>query len=253
MSWQDQYQQANVAVPEEGYAGPPRIWWRNGKIETKSPGFFYTKAKDHPDGLASPWVESNRYLNDAGYEATALAFAVIGWRSEPFIKVEKNGKTSYRYLPQYVEGASIYTEYLVMVDGINYPCVLIVKGMAGKAMSEAGQEFEKAVLNAATHRQKRRVARWTFWMPMTGATDRRGPVFAKLKKGGVITPLVLNLPDIDEADMLETLFVGMDVLVKGAQVREEYAVWLKEKRAGQVNQAVTSPDIPEDDPTDYSY
>jgi hypothetical protein len=42
---------------------------------------------------------------------------------------------------------------------------------------------------------------------------------------------VLTLPTYPEADLLEHLFVGADVLAAGIEIRNEYADWLKERRA----------------------
>ena len=52
MSFADQIK--DLALPDvpPRAAEFPRIYWRNGNKQARTPGFFYTKADEFPDGVA---------------------------------------------------------------------------------------------------------------------------------------------------------------------------------------------------------
>ena len=256
MSWQEAVTTVNPPVYDDGHEGPPRINWLNGVAQARTGGVFYTKARHHPGDLPAPWSLSQRFDDEEGYEVDALAVALIGYRSEPFrIEADASGKKRYLFYPKWEPGLSIYTEWLVMVDGLDYPCVLASKGMTGMALGDALKTYRQRVLRPAEKRQKRALPLWSFWMPLSTEKDNRNKVvYTDTGHGSKVTRPVLTLPDMDEDDLLETLFVGADVLARGVDLRAEYEVWFKERRSAQAENAPAAPngyDGPSDaeDPT----
>lgn len=231
-TWLTQVEVVNPPTFDEPRDGPPRIWWRNGSKQGRTPGFFYTKASDHPDALPEPWKASNRYDDEDGYEAPALTLALIGYRTEPFVSIEENGQKRMRFLAEYTPGASIYTEWLIAVDDLPYPCVLCAKGLTGKALADALRQHKASVHKLGEKQAKRALPLWSFWMQLEGEKNAKGGVvFTPTGHGSDVTRPVLTLPTYPEADLLEHLFVGADVLAAGIEIRNEYADWLKERRA----------------------
>lgn len=78
-------------------------------------------------------------------------------------------------------------------------------------------------------------------MPLSTEKDAKGRVvYTDTGHGSKVTRPVLVLPDMDEDDLLETLFVGADVLMRGVDIRAEYEAWFKERRSAQVDSAAPS-------------
>lgn len=252
MSWQEAVATVNPPVYEDGHEGPPRINWLNGVAQARTGGVFYTKARHHSGDLPAPWGLSQRFDDEEGYEAPDLTVALIGYRSEPFrIETDASGKKRYQFFLKWEPGLSIYTEWLVMVDGLDYPCVLASKGMTGMALGDALKLYRQRVLRPAEKRQKRALPLWSFWMSLSTEKDARGRViYTDTGHGSKVTRPVLVLPDMDEDDLLETLFVGADVLTRGVDIRAEYEAWFKERRSAQVDSAAPAAPNGYDGPSD---
>lgn len=262
MSWQDQVEAVNPPAYEDNTGNPPRLWWFNGVKQAKTPGYFYTKLVEHHPvtSLDQPWVISNRFDDEVGYEAPGLYVAVIGTRQQPFIpEKDTNGKVTRRFISQWVKGAQFYNEWLCFVRGIEYPVVLCSKGLTGKSLALILKEAHRRLFLPAERIAKRSLPSWSFWLPITTMTDDKNRVMYVPTgyEKNTVTPPALRLPDLPDDELIEKHFVGPDILNEGITIRQEYDAWLKEKRVtstnGQPTAAAPAADAPlEDDPTDYA-
>ena len=256
MSFVDQVVAVDPPVYESGNDYPPRIWWFNGVKQARTPGVFYTKLDEHPGPLPAPWRASDRFDGEQGYEVHRLTLALIGKREQAFEpETAPDGTKRRKFLPDWRPGAQIYNEWLCFIEGLDYPVVLCSKGLTGKALALALKGFKTRVHKPGERMAKRQLPPWSFWLSVEGEKTRNGqPFYADTGHGSFVTPPVLVLPDLPEAELVETLFVGPDLLAKGIDVRAEYEAWLKEKRAVDTPPVETVADAPPvdlDDPNDY--
>ena len=88
-------------------------------------------------------------------------------------------------------------------------------------------------------------------MPLSTEKDNRGRVvYTDTGHGSKVTRPVLTLPDMEEDDLLETLFVGADTLARGVDVRAEHEAWFKERRSAQAEHAPAAAPNGYDGPAD---
>ncbi len=219
-----------------GELAPGVIWWLHGAKagQTKAPGVWYAKATEFADVPPAPWELDNRFEDEQGYSTPELRLAVIGWRAQWFLQDKDNPKSLPRYLPEYQDGANKHVEILVMIDGLDEPFIISVKGYhRTKAMLDAIREYENSLLKQASRMAKRALPRWTFYLPIKNKLNSKGETeYTEAQDGtgksygSVVTPPTLHLP----SDAMESCFVGETVLRRGADIRTQYNDWFKQKR-----------------------
>lgn len=215
--------------------GLPRIWWHHGDPKGRPPrgGDFYTRADYFADGLGAPWQEASRFSDEIGYSADTLHILPITYRVQAFVKDEAGQRT---YLPEWVKGASLHTELLCLVEGIEGPVVWSMKGTVGKAVTDPkGSIFataKRTLTLEAERRLRKRVPPWAFWLPVTTLKEGGKVKFVKLDQGSVVTPPMLELPPHSTTEeLLNSLYAGRENIERCAALREEYATWRQERRA----------------------
>lgn len=215
---------------------PGVIWWLHGAKAgaTKVPGVFYAKAAEFADVPPAPWAADNRFEDETGYSAAELRIAVIGWRQQWFQQDKDDPKAMPKYITDYQPGANKHVEIICMVDGLDEPMILSVKGYhKTKALLDAIREYENGLLKQASRIAKRSLPRWTFYLPIKNKLNSKGETEyieaqdgAGKTYGSVVTPPALYLP----ADAIESCFVGEETLRRGADIRTQYAQWFTQKR-----------------------
>lgn len=215
----------------------PRVWYHNGNKHIAQASQWYTKAEESGD-LPEPWTEVEKFEGETGYVAQQFRFAPILMRSQSFI-TDADGRT--QWLDHYVKGARIYTEYLSFIEGFSQPAVFIVKGLAGKAISDHIKQFRKSMPNSAT------VPPWTFYIPLAVEHNKSGkPVFHDTGKGAFV-----NLPILGEYTQ-ESAYVGKDLLNEGMSISTTYASWAKARR-GDTPEPAEEEAKPESEDTSGQY
>lgn len=219
-----------------GELAPGVIWWLHGAKagQTKAPGVFYAKATEFGDAPPAPWESDNRFDGEAGYSTPTLRIAAIGWRAQWFTQDKDDPKSLPRYITDYQPGANKHVEILCMVDGIDEPMIISVKGFhKTKAMLDAIRTYENGLLKQAGRLAKRALPRWTFWLPIQNKLNAKGETDyieaqdgAGKAYGSVVTPPALYLPD----DAMDSCFVGEVVMRRGADIRAQYERWFNQKR-----------------------
>lgn len=215
---------------------PGVIWWLHGAKagQTKAPGVWYAKATEFADIPGTPWEMDNRFEDEQGYSTPHLRMAIIGWRQQWFTQDKNNPKSLPRYIAGYQEGASKHVEVLAMLDGMEEPFIISVKGFhKTKAVLDAIREYENGLLKQASRIAKRALPRWTFYLPFKnrlnnkGETDYIEAADGEGKKyGSVVTPPAVYLPE----NAMEECFVGEAVLRRGADIHAQYRDWFKQRR-----------------------
>lgn len=216
--------------------GLPRIWWHNGDKKTKTPGTFYTRAEYWTGDLPEPWAADDRFDNEAGFSAKALRILPIVYRSQAFMRTELAGKVRREYLPKWQPGASLHTEIICFVEGVEGPVVWSAKGMTGAAITGKGGIFAQAktaLVGPAEKALKKKVPLYAFWLPISvrlkdGKTD-----YVLLEQGSVITPPALRLPALEGRDLLNGLYAGRATIEEAAALAEQYQDWRKELRTNE--------------------
>jgi len=218
---------------------PGTIWWLHGAKagQTKAPGVWYAKATEFADTPPTPWQADNRFDDEAGYSAPELRFAIIGWRSQWFQQDKDDPKSLPQYILDYQAGANKHVEILTMVDGLDEPMIISLKGFhKTKVMLDLIRSYENGLLKHASRLAKKGLPRWTFYLPIKNKLNAKGePDYIEAQDGdgksygSVVTPPTLYLP----ADALESCFVGETVLRRGAEIRAQYDQWFKQKRLPQ--------------------
>lgn len=214
-----------------GQLEPGRFIWLHGLKQARTPGVFYAKETEFSAAPVGGWSLDNRFDNERGYSAPALRIAIIGTRTQWFIPgLEGKAPT---YLPRYESGAKKHLEVLCMIDGLDDPMVFSASGMnKAKPMQDIIKIYNDGLLKQASRIARRALPPWSFWLPirnreLSGKTEYIEAKDASGKSyGSVVTPPALYLPD----DAMETLFVGADIIRRGAEVREVFASWFEIRR-----------------------
>ena len=235
MSFIDQVQAVPVDIPDDPRPAPPRIYWFNGIKQARTPGIFHVKYTELGSEPGKPWVRSNRFDDEVGFEAKRLEIAVVAVKTQAFIS-ERDGAREVRktWLPKWQKGAQLYTEVLCFVEGIDGVVTWNCKGLTGKAFSTALRTYQTTLLRQAEAVASQKLPLWSFWLPFSSTTDDNGKiVYQDTGYGSFITPPALVLPDKPLNELVEHLFVGADVYAEGDRVRKEYAAWLRETHANK--------------------
>lgn len=210
---------------------PPRLWWHNGVKQAKTGGSFYTRASEFPAGLTDPWTPEERFEGEQGFATLKLNIAVLAYRSQPFRKYQDAaGKDRVEYGLKWEKGMSIHTEVLCMIPGYDGAAVWSMKGMTGQAVTGKGgiiRSYVDGMLREAGRIAKRGLPLWSFWLPIGTkllATDKIA--YEDTGFGSFVTPPALHLP----ANAMDVLFVGSDLLNRGAELLNEHEGWADARR-----------------------
>lgn len=215
-----------------------RIYWHNGVKQAGTPGMFYTSLKELGEAPGAPWTPVSKYEGEAGYVAEHLRIIVYGYRTQPYTEEKRNGMTFRTWLPEWVDGARLYTEFLCAVQGIDGVCVLPVKGLTGKAFREKSigilPQYRAMVLGPARTMSKKQLPDWSFWLPVSTELDQRGKtIYTDTGHGSFITRPVLSLPNLQDAELFRDLFAGADMINRGFDIVREHVDWFKTKRVNE--------------------
>lgn len=223
-----------IAIPEAAGRTTelPRIWWHNGVRAAKTGGSFYTKQAEFVSGLDAPWAQDERFEGEVGYSTTELKIAILALRQQPFRQEQNPGDKYPRkvWLQQYEPGAKFYTEVLCFIQGYSDVAVWCSDGLTGKAVGGKGgivKAYETGLLAEAERVAEQTMPLWSFWLPITTKRTADGKVaYEDTGFGSFVTPPALALPK----DALDTLFVGPDLLERGARVMRQQAKWAAARR-----------------------
>jgi hypothetical protein len=243
----DELATIDVPVDEQRGDGLPRIWWKYGNQQAKIAGHFYIKADDWDSAPPAPWEECSLYNDEVGYKNEMCRLVPITKRSQPYQKIKKaNGKDGRRYLDKWIDGlkdAQVHTEYLVFVEGLAGPVVWSFHGVTGKAVDGKGgiiPTASKAIAYEATKIYKKKIGLSAFWLPIGPEIDAKGKVFFdKLPEGSYINAPRLILPDLTGRDLLQSLYVGKDMIADVTICKDQYADWQRERRTNEPEPVVT--------------
>lgn len=215
-------------LPESGDLPLGSITWMHGNKQGKTPGAFFGKATEFSGTPSAPWALDDRFDDDPGYSAPALRIAFISWRSQWYKQVENGPKL---WLTDYEDGARKQVEYICFVEGIEDPIVLsLAKFTKAKPIQDIVKDYREGLLRQASRLAKRGLPLHSFWVPIAGKQKDGKPVYEEVsgKSGGgaLVTYPVATFP----ADAMDTLFVGEELLRKGAAVARDYGAWVEQRR-----------------------
>lgn len=211
---------------------PPKFWWHNGDRKAKTPGTFYARAADYPEGLGAPWAAEDRFDNEQGFAAAELKIAVLLQRSQPFREVKDDtGKTTgVEWLTQWAKGDKILTELLCLVEGYEQPVVWSMKGMTAKAVVGRGGilwAYRDGLLKTACKLARRALPQWSFWLPIASKRTTDGKIaYEDTGFSSFITPPALHFPD----NAIDTLFGGQALIDRGEDALALYPDWAEFRR-----------------------
>lgn len=215
----------------------PRLGWRNGAKQAKTPGFFYISADDlGADVPGTPWSEVNIYGEEIGYSATRLRLTTIGHRMQAFLTEDLGGTyPATTWLAEWQPGAKLFTEMLVQVEGLPGIWSWNIKGMTGKAVTGKGGILEqhKKFVKAASVAIGAQFSPWAFWVDIGGKTDAKsGPLYEDTGFKSFVTPPTLLVGSDDLLASAQRLFVGK---AEYAELTRQYhmfksAGWFTAKR-----------------------
>lgn len=218
----------------------PRMWWYNGSKQAGTNGFFYTSAREFPNGLTEPWEQVEKYDDEVGYMATTLSIAIVRKRVQAYTETRIGNDVTKTWHKHYKpnHNMKLYTELLCLVKGMDDPVVWIVKGMTGRAVTKKGEgivdQHHDAVFKqaAATWRAQGEIPSWAFWTTITAPTNAKGkPDYVDTGYGSHVTPPRLSLANPVNRDVLKQLYVGRELLEIGKTLYVETADWQKQLRA----------------------
>lgn len=220
----------SIAIDSQHTAAfePSKIWWHNGVRQVKQPGHFYARAADFPAGIPG-WVDIEKFEGEAGLTIESVKLAVLTWRSQAFRKSD-DPSVPGEWLIKWEPGATIYTELLCLIEGMDEPVIWAAKGLTGKAITGKGgilPTYQNGLLRNAVRVAGKALPHWTFWLPISSKRTADGKTaYEDTGHGSFVTPPALILPD----DAMDVLYVGRDVLARGEEVLNEYHGWKDARR-----------------------
>lgn len=231
---------ATVETPvvNDNASTTPAIWWYNGNKPARTPGIFYVKGTVLQQEPAEPWVPSQRFEHEAGFEAPALHLALITWRQQPYrvVEVVANGekRKDRRYIAEWEPGAQIHTEIVCLAEGIAEPIIWSFHGMTGRAvMGKTGifNAYCNGLLREAEQLAGKRLPLWTFWLPIATLVNAKGQVtYTDTGHGSLVTLPMLKLPDLPSTPLMDDLFIGEEWVTYGYAVRAQFESWRSQRR-----------------------
>lgn len=229
-------------IPEGGDLPLGSITWMHGNKAGKTPGAFFGKATEFSGTPAAPWLPDDRFDDDPGYSAPVLKLAFIAWRAQWYKQDESGPKI---WLADYEQGAKKQVEYIVFAQGCDDPMLLTLpKFTKAKPIQDIVKEYRDGLLKQASRLAKRALPLWSFWVPIQGKQKDGKSVYEEVQRNGAGTGAHVTYPVAVWGDNpMDTLFVGEDLLRKGAEVARTYGRWVDERRlpAGVVEGEVVQP------------
>lgn len=216
-------------MPESGDLPLGSITWMHGNKAGKTPGAFFGKATEFSGTPGAPWATDDRFDDDPGYSAPVLKLAFIAWRSQWYTQEESGPKV---WLSDYAQGARKQVEYIVFAEGCDDPLILILpKFTKAKPIQDIVKEYRDGLLKQASRLAKRALPLWVFWVPIQGKQKDGKAVYDEVTRTNVGTGAYVTYPmPVWGANPMETLFVGEELLRKGADVARTYGRWAEQKR-----------------------
>lgn len=214
--------------------------WYHGNKAGKTAGAFYGKETEFAEMPGDPWAPDDRFNEgktpEVGFSASQLRIAVIGWRSQWFKQdADDDRERKHRHwLPAYQEGvgAKKQVEWLCFVEGVSAPMILAGSKMTKtKPFTDIIEQYRRTLLKQASLKLQRPLPTWFHWLPIGCERSADGkPVYTEVSgkdgKSSFVTYPKLYLP----ANASDALFVGPELLMRGAQIRRDFAWWLEEVR-----------------------
>lgn len=232
-------------LPEVGELPLGSITWMHGNKAGKTPGAFFGKATEFNGTPGAPWSLDERFDDDPGYSAPTLRLAFIAWRSQWYMEEERNGKKYKNWITDYQQGARKQVEYICFAEGVDEPLILTLpKFTKAKPIQDIVKEYQDGLLKQAARLAKRPLPLWSFWVPIQGQQKEGKPVYDEVLSGGQKTGAFVTPPTVAwPANPMDTLFVGEELLRRGADVARTYGKWREERRlpAGVIEGEVVQP------------
>jgi hypothetical protein len=208
--------------------GDPKLAAAGGVTHT---GGVIIPSKYIDDTLTAPGWGRTDIAFSSGKTEQALAamrvgLAVIRTRFRWFVVY--NGVTTYfpRSGYQADSGFRGHLQVLCGVRGFNFPLVVTFKGKASQEFEKMLAEFNQKVVEAANKlradKAKPKFPRYAFWMKIGP-----GPHVKVGQKGqeSIITPPVLDVPNVVGEDYLSKLYVGRELLLTMQDEYRNAAEW----------------------------
>lgn len=237
---------STIDIPEGGDLPLGTFTWMHGNKAGKTPGAFFGKATEFTGTPDAPWAADDRFDDDPGFSASALKIAVIAWRQQWYRQDENDGPKVW--LPDYEAGAKKQVEYICFAEGVDDPMILtLVKFTKAKPIQDIVKSYRDGLLRQASRVAGRGLPLWSFWLPITGKQKDGKAIYEEVQRNGVGTGAYVTYPTMTlPADAMDTLFVGGDLLQRGAEVARQYARWTEQKRLPQntVEGVVEYPALP---------
>ena len=210
-------QQAELSNAEVA-ADVPRISFYHGVKQAGSAGFFFIKASGISEQPGAPWQSVTNAYDEPGFAAETIRIAPIATH-ELWITEGADGKAVQH--PQYVDGAKSNYRILAFVEGISQPCIVSASGkFKGGALKQIVQSHARGLIRAAQDATGGNIPLHTFWLPIgtrRGATGKPEYVPSQPgdKQGAMVTPPVAVYPAGTPDELMESLFVGDALLLRG--------------------------------------
>lgn len=219
-------------LPEAGELPLGSITWMHGSKQGRTPGAFFGKATEFNGTPAAPWVLDERFDNDPGYSAPTLRLAFVAWRSQWYMEEERSGKKFKSWIIDYQQGARKQVEYIVFAEGVDEPMILTLpKFTKAKPIQDIVKEYQDGLLKQAARLAKRALPLWSFWVPIQGVQKDGKPVYDEVQRAGTGTGAYVTYPVAAfPTDAMDSLFVGEELLRRGADVARTYGKWREERR-----------------------
>lgn len=216
-------------IPEGGDLPLGTFTWMHGNKAGKTPGAFFGKATEFTGTPSAPWAPDDRFDDDPGYGAPALRIAFIAWRSQWYKQAESGPKI---WLPDYEDGARKQVEYICFAEGVDDPMILtLAKFTKAKPIQDIVKDYREGLLKQASRLAKRGLPLWSFWLPIAGKAKDGKPVYEEVQRAGTGTGAHITYPVAAYPEnAMDVLFVGEELLRRGAEVARTYAHWTQERR-----------------------
>jgi len=229
-------------LPEGGDLPLGSITWMHGNKAGKTPGAFFGKATEFSGTPSAPWIQDDRFDDDPGYSAPMLKIAFIAWRAQWYTQDENGPK---QWLRDYETGARKQVEYICFAEGVDDPMILTLpKFTKAKPIQDIVKDYRDGLLKQASRLAKRGLPLWSFWVPIQGKHKDGKPIYEEVSRAGTTTGAYVTYPVATWGDApMDTLFVGEEMLRKGAEVARTYGRWMDERRlpAGVIEGEVIAP------------
>lgn len=219
----------DIDIPESGDLPLGTFTWMHGNKAGKTPGAFFGKATEFVGTPSAPWEHDDRFDDDPGYSASALKLALISWRAQWYMQDEGGAKV---WLPDYQAGAKKQVEYICFAEGCDDPMILtLAKYTKAKPIQDIVKTYRDGLLRQASRLAGKALPLWAFWLPVQGKTKDNKPIYEEVQRNGAGTGAYVTYPTLNlPPDAMDVLFVGADLLRKGAEVARKYANWHEQKR-----------------------